>query len=133
METTQWCLSDLDQLGLIILGPTGVSYYQQCGGFSCDERLAEGSLVLLNKNVLKDGNWHKTLPPLAEYFTSEKWHGWCDDGIDSETADFIDKHFEWSEHQIIKVDRNRLHESCEAWIHVKIYYMPAILTWPNSD
>ncbi len=80
------------------------------------------------------------------FYEGPKWKGHCYSEIDEETADFLDALF--ARHPTIKelkmrVDRSRLKECVEAWIHVTFdppgdYYFTVpgtagVLTWPNSD
>ena len=147
------CLTDL---GLIILKPSGVLYGNQTGGYSCTQSSAEGYFVPLNvEGINLEEQIHK-------YFIGEKWKGCCADGIDEETADFIDQVLIQSGFtDYIKVDRSKLNLSHEAWVYVTIidpttrpldyvylsdqslvpfFYLiygfgncKGILTWPNSD
>lgn len=103
----------------ILLGP-GETYEQQCGGYSCRQESAQGHLVNMGDAQAENR--------LYKFFTGALWSGWCDDGIDEETA----KHIE----QVVprfSVNRNKLVDSCEAWIHGFAEGKPAILVWENSD
>jgi hypothetical protein len=130
-------------LGLIIEHPTGVIYTNQTGGHSCKHPELEGAFYPLFD---RPGSQQTELDHI---FLSEKWRGWCDSGIDAETADCIDIILASSlltRH--LKVDRDRLTESWEAWIHVMfepknkydespLYFGfssgKGVLTWENSD
>jgi len=86
---------------------------------------------------------------LKTYFTGPKWRGHCYNGIDEETADVVDGILATSSlTRQLRVNRAKLAESDEAWIHVMI--SPAegreeyrlfdgfpsgrgIITWENSD
>ncbi|WP_035609007.1 DUF6210 family protein [Haloferula sp. BvORR071] len=139
-------------LALIVAFPSGVTYSNQAGGTSCLQPELEGILVPLRNDCLVEGE--QLLSPamsLEDYFTGEKWGGTgATHGIDNEDADFIDTLLQT--HRLshcIQVDRPRLHESCEAWIHVEIvadenpeiplfsgfapYPRLGVLTWSNSD
>src|SRR3972149_4784308 len=85
----------------IVLDEDGVEWTQQCGGYACHQNKGIGYLVWLNGED----------ESLTKYFTGPKWGGWCCDGIDNETADFVE-----SVVPDFKVDRTRMSESCEAWI-----------------
>jgi len=136
-------------LGLIISHPSGVWYEAQVGGYACLHPQMEGVYVPL---------WEEFPDPqetaLYEYFTGPKWAGHCYDGIDDETADFIDRVLSSSTYtNNLKVDRNRLKECIEAWVYVDIastvddegnlivngwdfsYFRTTegVLTWQNSD
>jgi hypothetical protein len=83
------------------------------------------------------------------HFTGPKWQGWCSEGLDEETACHLDALLAESERtKGIRVHRNHLEDSCEAWVYVTIpdsrtqpAFSPfkgfkeatAILTWSNSD
>jgi hypothetical protein len=68
-------------------------------------------------------------------------------GLDDADADLIDSILQDRRFDGVTVDRARLTESHEAWVHVIVaresdlalfsgfgpYPHPAILTWPNSD
>lgn len=131
---------DEDQgLGVIVLAPSGSLYSNQCGGHACHHPTAEGIYVPLGDS-----------PDEFEahfYGPGSKWSGRCFDGIDEETARFIDAHLRsrvFGGAGCITVDRARLADSEEAWIHVVIAEnadarlsahggRPGILTWRNSD
>jgi hypothetical protein len=92
---------------------------------------------------------------LREHFTVPKWAGHCYDGIDDETADFIDRVLSSSAAYThnLKVNRQRLKERMEAWVYVNIASTvddegnlivngwdfsycrttEGVLTWQNSD
>ncbi|CAN5201816.1 hypothetical protein BH20GEM2_BH20GEM2_10240 [soil metagenome] len=70
-------------VGVILFCPSGVRYSNQKGGYMCLHPEAEGVYVPLG-----EGN-SKLALELNEHFET-KWVGWCHDGIDQETAEFID-------------------------------------------
>lgn len=87
---------------------------------------------------------------LDQHFFTGKWRGNCYEGIDAETADFMDALFEQDRYSKgLKVDRNVLDSCFEAWIHVtfdETAFAPGfggilkppvrgvgVVTWPNSD
>jgi hypothetical protein len=128
-------------LWLIIEWPSGVAYTNQVGGRSCAQLTQEGLLVPLSSQIpdLRE-------KALYEHFTGPKWRGNCYNGIDDETAQFIEGLFVESDFKGIEVDRARLHQSMEAWIFVRvnspflgvIFGFPeeglrGVLTWENSD
>ncbi len=137
--TTTILLYELAGPVLLVNSKTGVRYRNQTGGHSCYQMEIEGYLVPIAGERLE------FVEKLYAHFTSPKWGGWCSHGIDSETADLIDLLLvEYGHRDQILVDRDRLQESLESWIHVKIsgpllslleHSEPAtaILTWPNSD
>ena len=104
----------------------------------------EGAFVPLKNSLVNQQE------ELERYFMGKKWRGHCDDGIDEETADFVDTVLVSSYvTKRLKVNREKLADSHEAWIHVVIlppddrdidlqefYGFPSnigILTWENSD
>jgi hypothetical protein len=137
------CLYDLDRLGLILLEPSGVFYYNQVCGHSCLQKFAEGVFSYIRD----DGNeLHKIV---SEYMLYKS-------RLAPEDAGFLDSQFVQSaDATYLRVDRNRLDDSMEAWVYVTIdqlfngnvkgestYYNTAfkgfscagaVLTWDNSD
>lgn len=132
-------LYELGGLALIVPSKTGVVYRTQSGGHSCYQTKAEGYVVPLA------GEQHDILVRLHEHFTGPKWGGWCSNGIDDETADFLENILVKLAHrENISVARARFVDSWESWVHVRINGASnalienatptsAILTWPNSD
>lgn len=140
--------------GIILAFPSGVAYSNQTGGTSCLSPTMEGVFVpLRNDYQLPDGPMMSPEIELTRYFEGPKYRGsgaTC--GIDSADADFIDSIFGrvrlWP---VLSVDRARLAESHEAWIHVVVsgdespdtdlaifagftpYPRNGVLTWCNSD
>ena len=140
--------------GLIIEFPSGVLYSNQTGGTSCLHPQIEGVFVpLRNEYQLPDGPILSAELDLVQYFAGPRHGGsGATRGIDTADADFIDSVLEQVRLRAsVRVDRNRLRESHEAWIHVVIsadesqdnsvavfaeftpYPRPGILTWSNSD
>jgi hypothetical protein len=131
------------RLGLIILRPSGVYYSNQTGGYACLHPTVEGVFVPIRVDELDLER------ELSEYFTGAKWQGWCCRGIDEETAIVIDGLLAQCDFtRGIRVDRNRLRDSHEAWVYVDYANLPetewrteisgfgackAVLTWENSD
>lgn len=130
---------DNQGLGVIVLGPSGAVYSNQCGGYACYHPDAEGIYVPLGDS-----------PDEFEvhfYGPDSKWRGRCFDGIDEETARFIDAHLQsrvFGGAVCISVDRVRLADCVEAWVHVVIAENAdarlsahggkrGVLTWRNSD
>ncbi len=112
-------LWDAPGLGLVILFPSGVVYSNQVGGHACLTPTIEGVYVPLVDEVQ---DHEKTL---IEFFTGPYWNGWCCDGIDEPTADFIDGVLSRSlSTRFLRVDRTRLQDSCEAWVYVELSEQP---------
>lgn len=139
-------------LGLIISWPTGVIYTNQTGGTANLASEMEGAFVpLRNDCTLPD---HVLISPandLWDYFTSPRRSGTgAIDSLEPEDADFIDDLLrQASLFPVLRVDRTRLTDSHEAWVHVVIsgdepnpvplfegftpYPRSGVLTWQNSD
>jgi len=133
--------------GLIISTDSGVEYTNQTGGYGCLSPLLEGVFVPLFDCEVDQEEM------LAEYFSEIKYHCTCMNGIDAKDADFIDKIFSLGYYtHFLKVDREKLQLSHEAWIYVTInntsvvsdlsettevlygfYRSKGVVTWENSD
>jgi len=128
-------------VGVIITWPSGIRYRNQTGGSACSHPEHEGVLALLTDDV------GATLNALTEHFEDVKKVP-KRVGISHATADFVDEVLhEYPEHTFISVDRDRLDESHEAWVHVtlspvksdhdqSVGWFPAgkgVLVWENSD
>jgi hypothetical protein len=136
-------LYDLDRLGLILLEPSGVFYYNQVCGYSCLQKFEEG----IFSYIRDDGQ--ELYKAVSEYLLYK-------DSLTLEDANFLDNQFIQScDAKYLRVDRNRLGDSMEAWVYVTIdqslndnlkresvYYNTAfkgftctgaVLTWDNSD
>lgn len=107
-------------LSLIVKWPVGCAYFNQTGGHTCQQSWAEGILVPIPAPS------SSTEDHLYEMFgPASKYGGHCADGIDQEDADRIDAllathHHAFQGERIIWVDRERLGDSWEAWVHVRI-------------
>jgi len=130
-------LHDFPDLGLIVKAATNVIYTNQTGGFACWHPEVEGFLVPLRTHLGLRG-----LNALQSACIG------CDDGLNSETADALESMLARLGFKGIRVDRSKLAESWESWIHVILsgelgFDVPlegprperleAVLTWPNSD
>ena len=137
-------LFGLGGMGIIVSHPTGIFVSNQVGGYACHHRRLEGFYLPL---VMTDS---PVLASLDEHFFAGKWKGYCNSGIDVETADFMDGLFEQERYSKgLKVDRNKLDDCKEAWVHVtldELAFAPGcgavleppmhgsgVVTWPNSD
>lgn len=136
-----------DGLGLIIDFPSGVIYSNQAGGHACLQPEMEGIFAPLSNDAWPISPTDELVP----YFTGDKYRGsGATSGIDEEDAAFIERILrKHRPNDDIKVDRTKLRESYEAWIHVEVldngsgsneefpgfgpYPRSAVLTWPNSD
>ena len=109
-----------DEEGIIILDEKGEEITNQTGGYACHHPVERGRFKRL---------WYIRFEILEHYF----WHilgGYCWSGIDKEIAQAINKILRWTP---IRVDMDRLKDSEEAWLYVKYWGKPAVLTWCNSD
>ncbi|HEX3758125.1 MAG TPA: DUF6210 family protein [Kofleriaceae bacterium] len=126
---------------LIIEHPSGVLYQHQVGGNVCHQAMLEGVLAPLDLSS-------SSIERIAGCSFGMR-------GVTVEVADVIDSILASdSEGKYVKVDRERLDASWEAWIHVIIQspvspvqdatpsffgswygFGPAraVLVWPNSD
>lgn len=140
-----------DAWGLIVLRATGVWYSAQAGGGACLQVCAEGVFQPLSDTF-------KQSDSLIQYCAQ----GGCQSGrLTHEDANFIDALLAknlFMKKAGLRVDRDSLHISTEAWVHVVLGDLPerypspaqrnagaghalaygfgkskAILTWPNSD
>lgn len=131
--------ADPQDLGLIIEMPSGQAYSNQCGGYACHHPELEGVYISLGP----------TPESFENHFVGEnsKWKGHCYDGIDDDTARFLETELKsqpLGRIDCVTVDRDRLRECEEGWVWVKITEnshpllrpyggMSGVLTWQNSD
>jgi Family of unknown function (DUF6210) len=107
-------------LSLVVKWPVGFAYFNQTGGHSCLQSWAEGVLVPIPApSSSTDDRLYEMFGP------GSKYGGHCSDGIDEEDADSIDAllavhHHAFQGERIVRVDRERLRDSWEAWVHVRI-------------
>ena len=146
-------LYDFDGAGTIIPWPSGVMISNQCGGHCCLHPEIEGVFVPFGSGD-PPGRVLSLLGKLDPLFDGpgSKYNGTGaargpDPGLDLEDADFIDSVLDGWRYGFIRVDRNRLKDSVEAWVWVMLtpdsepalfrgfgpYPRPGILTWANSD
>ena len=131
-------------MSLLVPARSGIVYANQTGGHHCYQQEVEGHLLPLFNTF--EGLEQDRM--LGELFTGPKWSGWCGEGIDSETADFVDRILKMTPHtDWLAVDRTRLVDSHEAWVYVlpkehrntetiefrDFRFECGILTWQNSD
>lgn len=142
-------LYDLEEPMLLISAKSGVLYQNQAGGNLCYQKELEGVLMPLGISTSNSNSIEKL------DFLSEK------EGISRDVADAIDDILSSeTETQFLRVDRERMHESMEAWIYVIVTssqgdfptiestllarntplsycfgfgLCSGVLTWPNSD
>ncbi|KYG09597.1 hypothetical protein BE21_16980 [Sorangium cellulosum] len=129
-------------LGVILQHPSGVLYTNQTRGVCCAQPEMEGVFVPFDA----EESWLR----LNAYFVGPKYEGTgAMQGLDDEDATFIESVVRDARTGVpLIVDRSRLKESHEAWVHVLIegeaekigvvsgfgpYPRRGVLTWPNSD
>ena len=139
-------------LALVVEAPTGVVYSNQTGGYSCLQPELEGALIPLRNDVELPSK--KLLSPeheLCDYFEGPPHKGTgAVRGLSGSDADVIDGVLDKWRIPWVRVDRERLEQSHEAWVHVLVspepsdtpaplfrgfepYPARAVLTWCNSD
>jgi hypothetical protein len=143
-------------LGLIIAFPSGVMFSNQTGGTECLHPEVEGIYIPL-RNETEEGaseggrntELHSPEHEFVEYFVGAAYGGsgatW---GLTEDDAAFVESVLaKWGLSECLHIDRARLGESHEAWVHVTVtgdegreafsgfgpYPRPGILTWTNSD
>ena len=129
----------LGGLSIVLKGRTGVYFTNQAGGYACNHPKVMGLYIPLGQfNDIETTH-------LEEYFTSVKYGGWCENGIDDRDCDYLNELFKklalsypLSFPKII-ADKSCKKDSMEAWINVIIKdkrfngYDKGVLTWDNSD
>lgn len=126
-----------DDVGFIIPCNSGIKFEVQTGGHACNQQEIEGAFIpvhfyKIGGNI--DDLTHQSMSNnLCHHFYDGPHKGWCSDGIQKEDAEFVDTVLDYLDRKKISVNREKLKESHEAWVHVKIDGRDAIFTWPNSD
>ena len=134
-------LSESTDFGLIIQYPSGIFYQNQTGGTCCLYPEFEGVYVPLeNDESSSPGR------DLSNYFERIYAGSGAIGLLDSKDAKFIDSVFKNWQIDFLITDWEKLKDSHEAWIHVKVlepehsqftglapYPREGIITWPNSD
>jgi len=130
-------LYEFDGLGLILEFPSGVLYSNQVAGYGCYQREIEGIMVPL---PVRPGR--TALNALENHFRG----GW--NNLTEQDAQVVDGIFRTEGYDFLGVDRARLNDSYEAWVHVRIQVKNqdrdldliygfktdrGVVTWPNSD
>jgi hypothetical protein len=133
------CLYNLEQAGLILLLPTGISLLNWTGGIDRLTQEAEGTFVPLSNDPLPDATREEYLDAqLGELCKGQSV-------ITPPIASSIDQVLQQvSSSDAIRVDRSRLYESSAGWIYVLAESqggfsqlqgfteeVKAVLTWPN--
>lgn len=125
-------LWDLEGYGIIIKCKSGIIYLNQTGGTACYDSEVEGAFCPLIDEA------ETQIEKLGKLTTNKS-------KITPKEADEIDSILSSNpDTKFIKVDREKLSESWESWLHVIVdseqsvcieysSSISAILTWPNSD
>jgi hypothetical protein len=129
-------LWSLEEAALIVEWKTGVVFSNQTGGCACCQREMEGLLIPFNPCDRPVGA--PTLREQLAFLINAQY-------LTEELAGRIDALLEENyETRGVTVDRSRLRDSMEAWIHVDIDdslsgifcgfgRCKGVITWPNSD
>jgi len=125
-------LSGYDNLGIILKVQSGVFYTSQVAGYACQHPEIEGAFYPL---AVKPGK--------AEVFSLRQRFKGPWNHIDEADAEFIDGVLHKDGHKNLSVDRTKLDDSYEAWVHLAVAAgaedmsgfgdCEAVLVWPNSD
>lgn len=140
-------LSSTVGTALILDYPTGIGYTNQVGGTACLQPTSEGVLIPFENDYDTDRTFMSLEIELNEHFQTAWGGSGATSGINADDADAVDgllrarTLIDW-----FRVDRDRLRDSCESWIHVTVisdhafychgfgpYPRAGILTWANSD
>lgn len=153
------------ELFLIIDWPSAETFHNQAGGRTCAQPSMRGLLLPLHltpQNLvakfleLADWLFVSGVMPTAEYKGVTPYGGWCSSlrAADADALDPVLRFIAPSCLRFLEVDRHRLGDSMEAWIHVfgVAYLTPdgqpvanpshgpwnlvgfrGVLTWENSD
>jgi hypothetical protein len=125
-------LSEYNNVGIILKLGSGVFYANKAVGLACQYPGIEGAFYPL---PVKPGN--------AELFSlTQRFKGpW--NHIEEADAEFIERVLRRNGHSNLTVDRAKLDQSYEAWVHLIVGKgteglsgfgdCEAVLTWPNSD
>jgi hypothetical protein len=121
-----------DNLGLILKVQSGVFYTSQVAGYACQHPEVEGVFYPL-----------RVEPGKAELFSLQQHFRGSWSHIDEADADLIDGVLRKNGHHNLSVDRAKLDDSYEAWVHLVVMTgledisgfgdCEAVLVWPNSD
>jgi len=132
-------LWELSGAALIVPEKTGVTFTNQVNGTACEHPKLEGILIPINNDCLPE-DYNDLLETQLCLL-----HDWSWGKITEEIADSIDAVLsKYPETSGIKVNRDRINDSVESWVHViaketkfSCYRgfddIHGILTWQNSD
>lgn len=143
-------LHDFVGTGLIIKASTGIVWTNQAGGTACLQPECEGLFVPIGNDSTLDHELVSLENTLFELFDGGPGgmtfaQGWAEP-FERALARYAAEH--WRPFAQIELDRARLADSVEAWVHVIYRPTPelpalfegvgvppfeAVLTWTNSD
>lgn len=139
-------LWDTSGLGIIVEYPSGVLVSNQTGGTSCLHPFIEGIYIPLHNDYTDiEKEFLSPAVDLEEYFVGQKHMGTrATNGIDQEDVLKITEILtRYGLSDSISIDTDRLKQSHEAWVYVKIKNcyvlrnfpseLNGVLTWNNSD
>lgn len=125
-------LLDFDGVGIIVKSPSGVFYTNQAGGYACEQPEEEGVFFPL-----------PVKPEKAELLALTQHVGGTWGHITESEADLIEKILRQNGHEKLSVNRHKIDQSFEAWVHIRVEAgaegllgfgdCDGVLTWPNSD
>jgi hypothetical protein len=125
-------LSEYNNVGIILKLGSGVFYTNQVAGYACQHPEIEGAFYPL---PTKPGD--AELFALTHHFRGTWTH------IEQADAEFIEHVLRSNGHNHLSVDRAKLNQSYEAWVHLLVGKgteglsgfgdCEAVLIWPNSD
>jgi len=135
MTKTTIDLSCGDYFGIILPRSTGVFFTNQVGGHACDHPELEGLFIPLDDGLDR---------PTRQVFEHHFQGSWAT--LTEEDAMVIDRALQKGNLGFIRVERSKLFDSVEAWVHVILDFKSVsifigfdgksnrgILTWENSD
>jgi hypothetical protein len=112
----------------IIAHKTGVSYSHQCGGLACTQNTIEGFLVPCSHSNEVNEQLYR------HFYEGPKYKGHCYSGLDEDDAMVLDLVLASMGLACLSVDRQRLRNSIEAWVHLKVDSgLPCVPYCYNSD
>lgn len=143
-------LYDMVGTSIILKCSSGIIYTNQTGGTACLQPEYEGALIPIGNNVgVPKGNLISPENELIEYFEGAPLNGTgATLGLTKNDVDAIETILnKYDLSNVIAVDRTKLLDSHEAWVHVKVteisnktlfsgfghYPCQGVLTWSNSD
>ena len=136
-------------LGLIIEYHSGIIYSNQTCGPFCRQSQLEGVFVPLRNHTLKTGELLSPETELFAYFNGPRIGTGAFDGLNANDISLIESVLEkYNLSSLISLDRSRLVDSHEAWVHIKLereqdtdvplfaglgpYPRPGVLTWTSG-